>query len=55
MRITLQDLLELGFEARMATPGVAGGNRQWRFTWSQFTDAIRDRFTHMTRSTVRKH
>jgi 4-alpha-glucanotransferase len=29
----LQDLLGLGSEARMNTPGVAAGNWSWRFTW----------------------
>ncbi len=29
----LQDLLGLGSEARMNTPGVAAGNWTWRFTW----------------------
>jgi len=51
----LQDLLGLGSEARMNTPGVAGGNWQWRFTWDQLTDEIRDRFAYVTRSTGRMH
>ena len=51
----LQDLLGLGSEARMNTPGVAGGNWQWRFAWPQITDAIRDRFAYVTRSTGRAH
>ncbi len=29
----LQDLLGLGSEARMNTPGVAAGNWTWRFSW----------------------
>ena len=53
--VPLQDLLGLGSEARMNTPGVAGGNWQWRFQWAQLTDAIRDRFAHVTRSTGRMH
>ena len=51
----LQDLLGLGSEARMNTPGVAGGNWQWRFTWDQLTDEIRDRFAYVTRATGRMH
>jgi len=51
----LQDLLGLGSEARMNTPGVAGGNWQWRFSWDQITDAIRDRFADTTRATGRRH
>jgi len=31
--IPLQDILELGSEARMNTPGVAYGNWQWKFSW----------------------
>jgi 4-alpha-glucanotransferase len=33
--IPLQDLLELGAEARMNIPGVAEGNWGWRFRWDQ--------------------
>ena len=32
--VPMQDLLGLGSEARMNTPGVAGGNWQWRFSCS---------------------
>jgi 4-alpha-glucanotransferase len=31
----MQDVLALGSESRMNTPGVAAGNWGWRFTWSQ--------------------
>ena len=31
----MQDVLGLGSDARMNTPGVAAGNWDWRFTWSQ--------------------
>jgi 4-alpha-glucanotransferase len=31
----LQDLLELGAEARMNIPGFASGNWRWRFRWTQ--------------------
>ena len=53
--VPLQDLLGLGSAARMNTPGVAGGNWQWRFRWEQLTEAIRDRFAFVTRSTGRQH
>jgi 4-alpha-glucanotransferase len=33
--LPLQDLLGLGSEARMNTPGQAGGNWSWRFSWEQ--------------------
>lgn len=35
--IPMQDLLELGSEARMNVPGTVGNNWQWRFDWSQVT------------------
>jgi 4-alpha-glucanotransferase len=53
--VPLQDLLGLGSAARMNTPGVAGGNWQWRFAWSQLADDIRARFEFVTRSTGRMH
>ena len=31
--IPIQDIMELGSEARMNTPGVAYGNWQWKFSW----------------------
>ncbi|MGL4608992.1 MAG: 4-alpha-glucanotransferase [Trueperaceae bacterium] len=31
----LQDVLGLGSEGRMNTPGLASGNWNWRFTWEQ--------------------
>ncbi|MCA9837869.1 MAG: 4-alpha-glucanotransferase, partial [Trueperaceae bacterium] len=31
--VPLQDVLGLGSEARMNTPGEAAGNWSWRFTW----------------------
>jgi 4-alpha-glucanotransferase len=33
--IPLQDLLGLGREARMNSPGTVVGNWRWRFTWDQ--------------------
>lgn len=51
----LQDLLGLGSEARMNTPGKASGNWTWRFAWDQITPAIRDRFVYVTRATGRMH
>ncbi|MFV0590948.1 MAG: 4-alpha-glucanotransferase [Draconibacterium sp.] len=32
--LPMQDVLELGEEARMNTPGTASGNWDWRFRWS---------------------
>ncbi len=39
----LQDVLDLGPQARMNLPGHAGGNWSWRFRAEQLTDAVRDR------------
>ena len=36
----LQDLLELGSEARMNTPATTSGNWTWRFQWSQVPDGL---------------
>lgn len=33
--LPMQDLLMLGSEARMNTPGTVGNNWQWRFDWKQ--------------------
>jgi len=33
--IPMPDVLELGSESRMNTPGTATGNWGWRFDWSQ--------------------
>lgn len=33
--VPLQDVLGLGSEARMNTPGLASGNWSWRFKWEQ--------------------
>lgn len=38
--IPLQDLLRLGSEARMNIPGVAHGNWQWHFSWSDIPSAL---------------
>ncbi len=47
--IPLQDLLGLGAEARMNTPGVEGGNWAWRMTEDQFNWLPRERLREMTR------
>ncbi len=36
--IPMQDVLELGGEHRMNTPGVAQGNWRWRFQWEQLDE-----------------
>jgi 4-alpha-glucanotransferase len=49
----VQDILELGAEARMNTPGVATGNWEWRLRESQLTDEALDQLHQLTRSTSR--
>jgi 4-alpha-glucanotransferase len=44
----LQDILELGPEARMNLPGRLGGNWGWRFRSGQLTDTVRDRLLGLT-------
>lgn len=44
----LQDVLGLGNEARMNTPGIAEGNWHWRFRLDQFRSDLIDRLRDMT-------
>ncbi len=39
--VPLQDVLELGSDARMNTPGAAGGNWRWRVRWEALSDERR--------------
>ncbi len=42
--VPMQDLLRLGSDGRMNTPGTVGGNWEWRLDWSQLTDPLAARF-----------
>ena len=44
----LQDVLDLGSEARMNLPGRPDGNWGWRFRREQLTDAVRERLRDLT-------
>jgi 4-alpha-glucanotransferase len=44
----MQDILNLGAEARMNTPGQEGGNWSWRFTEDAFQHDSKDRLAHLT-------
>jgi 4-alpha-glucanotransferase len=46
--VPLQDLLNLGSEARMNRPGVELGNWGWRYQPHQLTDAIQERLGELT-------
>jgi 4-alpha-glucanotransferase len=45
---TMQDVLNLGEDARMNTPGVESGNWTWRFEEEDFEDLARERLGHFT-------
>jgi 4-alpha-glucanotransferase len=44
----LQDVLGLGSEARMNTPGTAEGNWRWQFTRGDLTDELAARLRRTT-------
>ncbi len=48
--IPMQDLIGLGPEARMNTPGEGEGNWTWRMTQDQFAPGIMERLALMTRT-----
>lgn len=43
-----QDLLGLGEDARMNTPGVAEGNWDWRYRFDSFDESVSDRLRQVT-------
>lgn len=45
--VPMQDLLELGSEARMNTPGTTEGNWRWRFDWEQIPATLTGRLHHL--------
>lgn len=49
----LQDVLSLGSEARMNTPGQESGNWRWRFSSDQLTDSLQKRLAELTRRVKR--
>lgn len=50
----MQDILNLGAEARMNTPGKQGGNWTWRFTSAGFDHPGKDRLAHLTWLSMRR-
>ncbi len=46
--IPMQDILNLGSEARMNFPGKPDGNWQWRFTWEQIHPEVTNIYKEMT-------
>ena len=45
--VPMQDVLKLGSEHRMNTPGTMGGNWHWRFSWDQLTDEFVHEVAHL--------
>ncbi len=45
--IPMQDLLLLGSEYRMNTPGTTEGNWTWRFNWDQLSEQCTGRLRHL--------
>jgi 4-alpha-glucanotransferase len=46
--VPLQDVMALGGEHRMNTPGKPDGNWRWRFTWDQVSGATAPHLRHLT-------
>ncbi len=46
--IPMQDILNLGSEARMNFPGTLGGNWDWRFTWDQINKDLALKYKKLT-------
>ena len=45
--VPMQDILELGSEGRMNTPGTTEGNWKWQFSWDQLTAGKADKLKNM--------
>ncbi len=45
--IPMQDLLHLGGDCRMNTPGTTEGNWQWRFSWDQLSEQDSGTLKHL--------
>lgn len=48
--VPIQDILGLGSEARINTPGVAAGNWQWRLKGGVLNDELAEKLAKMTRT-----
>lgn len=45
--VPMQDLLRLGSDQRMNTPGTRKGNWAWRFSWKQVPDGLSEQYRSM--------
>lgn len=46
--IPMQDILNLGSDARMNLPAEPSGNWQWRFSWEQISDQLVEQYKNLT-------
>jgi len=53
--IPLQDIMELGSEARMNTPGTESGNWSWQFQWSEIDKEATNWLSEMISHSKRNH
>ena len=51
--IPMQDILNLGTDARMNFPGKLGGNWVWRFSWDQIPSELSERYKNMAQNNGR--
>ena len=51
--IPMQDILELGTQSRMNTPGTSYGNWSWRFDWPQLSADLKVQFAQAIRQSNR--
>jgi 4-alpha-glucanotransferase len=51
--VPMQDILQLGSEARMNVPGLGEGNWTWRFTWDQLSHGRAEWMLALARETGR--
>jgi 4-alpha-glucanotransferase len=52
--IPLQDLLRLGSEGRMNTPGTMENNWRWQFSWPQLTAELTESLRRRIKATKRQ-
>ena len=52
--IPLQDFLKLDTHSRMNTPGIADGNWEWRFEWTELPDNLRADISAMIEANQRQ-
>lgn len=51
--VPMQDILELGSECRMNTPGTIEGNWAWRFSWPQLNGHLIEQFKQLLNASGR--